>query len=190
VGGGTHATVLVLDDDESLRFLCRVNLELDGYRVLEGASLAEASAGASYGFFFSSVSATPYLPFDRWMEGVEKNFPDGWETDKPPDHQIGGRDFADLPGKHLVYYQRAENYGALGFYELDPALEWEGAGARQFYAQAQLSASQLSSKMAIETALAFLANAKRIAGDVTTAIDIFDPVPAAMVRLAGRERGR
>jgi DNA-binding response OmpR family regulator len=42
VGGGTHATVLVLDDDESLRFLCRVNLELDGYRVLEGASLAEA----------------------------------------------------------------------------------------------------------------------------------------------------
>jgi DNA-binding response OmpR family regulator len=33
--------VLVLDDDESLRFLCRVNLELDGYRVLEGASVAE-----------------------------------------------------------------------------------------------------------------------------------------------------
>jgi DNA-binding response OmpR family regulator len=41
VGGGTTPTVLVLDDDESLRFLCRVNLELDGYRVLEGASLAE-----------------------------------------------------------------------------------------------------------------------------------------------------
>jgi DNA-binding response OmpR family regulator len=41
VGGGTTPTVLVLDDDESLRFLCRVNLELDGYRVLEGASVAE-----------------------------------------------------------------------------------------------------------------------------------------------------
>ena len=41
MGGGTHATVLVLDDDESLRFLCRVNLELDGYRVLEGATVAE-----------------------------------------------------------------------------------------------------------------------------------------------------
>ncbi len=115
------------------------------------ASLAEASTGASYGFFFSSVSASPYLPFDRWMEGVEKNFPDGWETDNPPDHQISGRDFADLPGKHLVYYQRAENYGALGFYELDPALEWKGAGARQFYAHAQLSANHRS----IETALAF-----------------------------------
>jgi DNA-binding response OmpR family regulator len=41
VEGGNGATVLVLDDDESLRFLCRVNLELDGYRVLEGASLAD-----------------------------------------------------------------------------------------------------------------------------------------------------
>jgi DNA-binding response OmpR family regulator len=41
VGGGTRKTVLVLDDDESLRFLCRVNLELDGYRVLECASVAE-----------------------------------------------------------------------------------------------------------------------------------------------------
>ena len=36
--------MLVLDDDESLRFLCRVNLELDGYRVLEGASVAEGRA--------------------------------------------------------------------------------------------------------------------------------------------------
>jgi len=35
-------TVLILDDDESLRLLCRVNLELDGYRVLECGSLAQA----------------------------------------------------------------------------------------------------------------------------------------------------
>jgi two-component system KDP operon response regulator KdpE len=35
---------LVLDDDESLRFLCRVNLELDGYRVLEGGTVAEGRA--------------------------------------------------------------------------------------------------------------------------------------------------
>jgi DNA-binding response OmpR family regulator len=31
----------VLDDDASLRLLCRVNLELDGYRVVEGASIVE-----------------------------------------------------------------------------------------------------------------------------------------------------
>src|SRR4051812_31569769 len=35
-------TVLVVDDDESVRMLCRVNLELDGYRVLEAGSLAQA----------------------------------------------------------------------------------------------------------------------------------------------------
>ncbi len=35
-------TVLVVDDDASLRLLCRVNLELDGYRVLEAPNVAEA----------------------------------------------------------------------------------------------------------------------------------------------------
>jgi DNA-binding response OmpR family regulator len=35
-------TVLVVDDDPSLRMLCRINLELDGYRVVEAASVAEA----------------------------------------------------------------------------------------------------------------------------------------------------
>lgn len=35
-------TVLVVDDDDALRMLCRVNLELDGYRVLEAASVADA----------------------------------------------------------------------------------------------------------------------------------------------------
>jgi two-component system OmpR family response regulator len=33
-----HATVVVADDDPAVRFLCRVNLELDGYRVREAAS--------------------------------------------------------------------------------------------------------------------------------------------------------
>jgi DNA-binding response OmpR family regulator len=37
-------TVLVVDDDEALRMLCRVNLELDGYRVLEASTLGAARA--------------------------------------------------------------------------------------------------------------------------------------------------
>jgi DNA-binding response OmpR family regulator len=41
VGGGT---VLVVDDEPSLRLLCRVNLELEGLRVVEAATLAEARA--------------------------------------------------------------------------------------------------------------------------------------------------
>jgi two-component system C4-dicarboxylate transport response regulator DctD len=36
--------VLVVDDDASLRLLCRVNLELDGYEVREAATLDAARA--------------------------------------------------------------------------------------------------------------------------------------------------
>ncbi|MEJ7567383.1 MAG: response regulator [Gaiellaceae bacterium] len=34
--------VLVVDDEPSLRLLCRVNLELEGHRVLEAGSVAAA----------------------------------------------------------------------------------------------------------------------------------------------------
>lgn len=41
----THVkTVLVVDDERSLRLLCRVNLELDGHVVHEAGTLAEARA--------------------------------------------------------------------------------------------------------------------------------------------------
>lgn len=39
---GSAKTVLVVDDDDALRNVCRINLELDGYRVLEAGSLADA----------------------------------------------------------------------------------------------------------------------------------------------------
>lgn len=42
-GGRTSTkSVLVVDDDRSLRLLCRVNLELDGHVVYEASTLAEA----------------------------------------------------------------------------------------------------------------------------------------------------
>ena len=34
--------ILVVEDDASLRLVCRVNLELDGFRVEEAAAVAEA----------------------------------------------------------------------------------------------------------------------------------------------------
>lgn len=115
------------------------------------ASLDGASANSQYGFFVSSLAASPYMPFDKWIEGIELKFPDGWETDNPPDHVIGGKDFADLPGRHVVYYQRKENYGAIGFVELDPSLLWHGIGSHQFYA----SAPQPAQNTPIEIAIAF-----------------------------------
>lgn len=36
------STVLIVEDDPSLRLLCRVNLELEGYRVLEAETMAQA----------------------------------------------------------------------------------------------------------------------------------------------------
>ena len=36
-------TALVVDDDPSLRALCRINLELDGFAVREAATLAAAA---------------------------------------------------------------------------------------------------------------------------------------------------
>jgi DNA-binding NtrC family response regulator len=41
------ATVLVVEDDESLRMLCRINLELEGYRVLEAETIGRATQLAS-----------------------------------------------------------------------------------------------------------------------------------------------
>jgi DNA-binding NtrC family response regulator len=38
------STVLIVEDDPSLRLLCRVNLELEQYRVLEAETMAEAIA--------------------------------------------------------------------------------------------------------------------------------------------------
>jgi DNA-binding NtrC family response regulator len=41
---GAQVTVLVVDDDPSIRLLCRVNLQLDGHEVREAGTLAEARA--------------------------------------------------------------------------------------------------------------------------------------------------
>jgi len=40
----SKGTVLVLDDEPALRLLCRVNLEFEGYRVLEAGSVEAARA--------------------------------------------------------------------------------------------------------------------------------------------------
>src|SRR4051812_50000251 len=37
-------TALVVDDDNALRMLCRINLELDGFSVREAGTLADAQA--------------------------------------------------------------------------------------------------------------------------------------------------
>ena len=41
-GGHAATRILVVDDEPSIRLLCRVNLELDGHEVLEAESLGTA----------------------------------------------------------------------------------------------------------------------------------------------------
>ena len=43
-GGKDARDVLVVDDEQSLRLLCRVNLELEGHTVREASNLSEARA--------------------------------------------------------------------------------------------------------------------------------------------------
>jgi DNA-binding NtrC family response regulator len=42
--GAEGHTILVVDDDDSMRMLCRVNLELARYRVLEAPTVEQARA--------------------------------------------------------------------------------------------------------------------------------------------------
>jgi DNA-binding NtrC family response regulator len=46
-GDAAPARILVVDDDSSIRLLCRINLEFEGYEVLEADSLATAQAALS-----------------------------------------------------------------------------------------------------------------------------------------------
>lgn len=48
-GHAAPARVLILDDEPSIRLLCRVNLELEGFEVGEAASVAEAREALSSG---------------------------------------------------------------------------------------------------------------------------------------------
>ena len=49
MGNEQAATVLVVDDEPAIRLLCRVNLELEGYHVLEATSLGEARRAVADG---------------------------------------------------------------------------------------------------------------------------------------------
>jgi Glycosyl hydrolases family 2, sugar binding domain/Glycosyl hydrolases family 2/Glycosyl hydrolases family 2, TIM barrel domain len=104
----------------------------------------QTGAAVPVGFRFASVSASPYLPFDRFVDGAEYEWPQGPEEGEPPRHEIGAREWRKLPGGHAVYYQRAEDYGALGIVALDGDLDWKDTGTRYFQAEKSGAATEIA----------------------------------------------
>ena len=71
-------SVLVVDDDPSIRLLCRVNLELDGIEVAEASTIAEARErldASSFGVVLLDVHVGPDSGLDL-LEELRRTRPD------------------------------------------------------------------------------------------------------------------
>jgi beta-mannosidase len=135
LGGTGGFTNVELIETGPLRGRVRLQRQGETWDITWTANAAWFRWKASRGFRFASISASPYEPFNRCLDGSEYRFPDGPDDLEPVPHDIGPRDWPTLPGGHMVYYQREQNYGALGLVALDPDLRWTGAGTRKFIAQ-------------------------------------------------------
>ena len=135
IGGNGPITGVELVETGPLRG--RLLLKREG-ESWEFAWTAESNAirwKARRGFRFAAVSALPYLPFNRFLDGSEYHWPTGPGEPEPPGHDINPRDWSKLPGGHVIYYQHEENYGALGIVALDQELAWKGIGSHRFMAE-------------------------------------------------------
>lgn len=88
-----------------------------------------------------------------------------------------------FPDHPLFEALRRQDYEAFAAAQL---AERKQAGFPPFCHQALLRAEATH----LETALEFLRRARKLAGPLMGAVTVYDPVPAPMARLAGRERGQ
>jgi beta-mannosidase len=102
-------------------------IQRGGWSLRLDADSAAVVWHAPSGFRFASLSALPFLPFDRCVDGDESRWPDGPGAGEPPNHEVGARPWTQPPGGFITYYQRGENYGALTLLALDKGLLWSGA---------------------------------------------------------------
>ncbi len=135
LGGTGPLTKVELVETGPLRGKVRLERSNETWELAWTAESRALVWRAIKGFRFTAVSALPYLPFDRCVNGSEYNWPNGPDVEEAPDHDIAPRQWPRLPGGHAVYYQHAENYGALGFVALDTNLNWTGIGSRRFLAE-------------------------------------------------------
>lgn len=75
--GRERNTVLVVEDDSSMRLLCRVNLELEGFHVLEAPTLDDARRELSSGtvdFVILDVHIGPDSGYDL-IDTIRSQYP-------------------------------------------------------------------------------------------------------------------
>ncbi|HZR18607.1 MAG TPA: hypothetical protein VFE51_15045, partial [Verrucomicrobiae bacterium] len=135
--GSTGAiTSVEVVEEGPLRGKLRLGRPQETWELTWAADSRALGWRARNGFRFTAISASPYLPFDRCVGGSEYEWPNGPDDLEPPDHEIQPRQWNHLPGGHVVYYNHAENYGALGIISADTNLTWTGIGSRRFLARA------------------------------------------------------
>jgi beta-mannosidase len=132
LGGAGPVTKVELVETGPLRGRVRLQRANETWELTWTAGSRALVWHAVKGFRFTAISALPYLPFDRCLNGSEYNWPNGPDDAEPPDHDIAPRKWLKLPGGHAVYFHHAENYGALGIVAMDTNLNWVGIGSRRF----------------------------------------------------------
>ncbi len=135
LGGSGSFTNIEFAESGPLRSKVRLSRANESWELTWTADSPALRWRARKGFRLTAISASPYLPFDRCVDGAEYRWPTGPEEAEPPDHEIAPRKWPKLPGGHAVYYHHAENYGALGIVALDTNLTWTGIGSRRFIAE-------------------------------------------------------
>lgn len=141
-GSGAFAEVEIVESGP-LRGRIRLRRAGETWEIVWNAASGAFRWKAEKGFRFASVSAAPYLPFDRCVDGSEYRWPTGPGGGEPPFSRVAPREWRKLPGGHMVYWQRAEDYGALGIVALDRDLEWSGACSRRFIAEKSAGTAEI-----------------------------------------------
>ncbi len=107
----------------------------DRWEFLWHSRSAAVEWRAAKGFRFLSISADPYLPFNRCVDGSEYQWPSGPDSGEPQPNAVSSRPWRSPPGGHFVYYRAEENYGALGIVPRQGDLQFRGACTRKFIAE-------------------------------------------------------
>ncbi len=144
LGGKGGFTKVELLETGPLRGRVRLAREGETWEITFKTSNPGFVWKAERGFRFASLSVAPYVPFNRCVGGSEYGWPAGPGEGEPLPNAIGPRDWQKLPGGHIVYYQREEDYGALGIVALDGDLEWKGVGTRRLVGEKAAGAASIA----------------------------------------------